>query len=536
MVKAGWPRTVACAVLLPLAVAGHAAEVDVGALPRFAEKPGVTRFESMKAPWRDYFLSARQAVQLPNRLEQCLAFPDLPDTKWPQGYGAAHCHYHWGQVPTAADIKAYLDRNDVAGLEANLVRLFSKHDTPGPEQESTHAFFHQFTELDEASFAEIDALTERWTRLAPESALAATARASYLRGRGWSARGAKFSRHTPREQMDAMSTWFDRAEAEYRRAIRLAPESIDPYIGLVNIGKADRDDVGEWAFKKANAIDPGCADLVYNRMTGLMPRWGGSHRAMEAYMADFAPHVATRPLLANQLSTLYFDYVSVMEHEQKYTPEAAGIVDAAVTRSGLEESLHLAADVALNIKEHADPTRAAALLLQESRFNAIIPWGSRQIGRRLVRDDPAWALAVMQPAVLAEPDNAYGRYLLAAAHYNSGNYKDAERHYLVAAEHADHREDSLRELASMWLLDAGLPQAEAARTAKPYIDRLLEVSPDNGRGLLLRIHATVFAEKSFPMDVVNRFLEVADANDPVQARARDQLQKMMEAKPKGAAQ
>lgn len=487
---------------------------DIEVPPGLDDQAEATLFMDIGPPWRDYFLQARRAEREPDALQRCLASPDFPDTAWPDGYSEMHCHYHFGDSVFPDEIKAHLDRGDIAGLEARVETLMARHDTSGPERESGHRFFHLLTGSDPV----IGPATERWVEMAPHSALAATARATYLRGEGARARGGRFVKRTLPGQLHAMSRWFDQAEAEYRRAIGLRPGLLDAYIGLMNIGKFDRSIVEEEAFAKARDLDPGCAEVAYTRMTALLPRWGGSYPQMEAYWDELAPHLSTTPMLANQQSERYADYVSSMDRELRLQREAAGILELGLRMSGNEDVLHAAAANTLHSDGGSpDRTRAAALLLQESRFRSQSAWGSRHIANFLGRYAPRWALQFAHAAAEEEPGNAWGRYLLAAANYNSGRFTEAERQYLVAARDEVQRPFALRELSAMWLFDAGLSPRDGATRARPHIDQLRELYPDDGQGLLLDIYATAAKKGQVPQELVDRFLEVADLDDPVQA-------------------
>ena len=522
----GWGTALAVVAGILLAGASAAIAKDVAPLP-----PGGSHdlFDHEPEPWRSYFTAARKAEQLADPLERCLAYPDLPGTQWPAGYGAAHCQYHHGRVPTVAETDALVSAGNVDELERRVHVLLATHESDVPERESVHRFFRQFSTQDGLR------VTEQWAARAPDSALAAIAHGNAFRGAGWEARGTKLARETSGEQMRAMSEYFDQAETAFRRAIELQPEWVYPYVGLIDIGAADRDEVGERAFAKANAIDPGCGEVAFRRMRTLEPRWGGTWAAMEEYSKQLAVHVQDRPLLANQLSAPNADIVAMSDKNQGYTPEAIALLESAVRTSGLELALNFAADALINPSEGApDMRRGVAMVLQESRFQPTGAWGDRMIGGYFVRRDPVWARSVLQRAVAAEPDNAYGRYYLGASNYNTGNFDEAETHYLFAADDPDYRADALGELASMWLIDSSLEPKKAAIKAKPYVERLLKAHPKDADGLYLRIVLKAVSPRgSFDEDLIREFIAVADRKNPVQERRRAEMVRMLDAMKNG---
>jgi tetratricopeptide (TPR) repeat protein len=523
-------RWTALAVVAGISLAGASASIarDVAPLPASGSHD---LFNDEPEPWRAYFNAARTAEQLADPVERCLAYPDLPGTQWPAGYGAAHCHYHLGRVPTVAETDALVSAGNVDELERRVHVLLATHETEVPERESVHRFFQQLSEEPKDGLR----ITERWVALAPDSALAAVARGSALKGAGWAARGGKWARETSGTQMRVMSEYFDQAESQFKRAAKLQPGWVYPYVGLMDVGKADRDEVGEWGFKKANAIDPGCGEVAYRRMQALEPRWGGSWGAMEAYANQLAVHVARRPLLANQISAPYADFVSMVDEDQRRTPKVIALLESAVQTSGLEAGLHAAATAIMDPSEgEPDRRRGVAMLLQESRFQPAGTWADRAIGRYFVRRDPAWAKSVLQRAVTADPDDAFGQFNLGAASYNTGDFDEAESHYLAAANDPDYQADALGDLASMWLLDSGLEPGKAVAKAKPFVERLLKAHPKNADGLYLRIVLKAVSPKGFLDEtLIREFLAVADRSDPRQERRRATMAKLLDELKKG---
>lgn len=117
------------------------------------------------------------------------------------------------------------------------------------------------------------------------------------------------------------------------------------------------------------------------------------------------------------------------------------------------------------------------------------------------------------------PEDAYGQYVLAAASYNVGRFKQAEHHYLLARNNPKQEQVVLRDLVTMWMYDAGLPADDAMATAGPYLDELLEKYPRDGRAHLWDWSRREFFGEVIPRAWFVNFLEVADPNDPMQVQA-----------------
>lgn len=480
-------------------------------------------FTDVPAPWRDYLLKARRAELLDERLERCLAYPDLPGNAWPPGYGDAHCRYHFDDPLPIAEVARFVDDGDIAGLEQRIRTVFLRHGEPGGE--GVHQVFGNFANTSDDGAEERLRIAERWIELAPDSGYAALARAEVWRGRGWGVRGTAYVRDTPPAALRAMQTLHEKAVAEFARAVSLQPDLIDAWIGLVDLVKAGSDDpVG--AFAKARALDAGCGELAYRRMNNLQPRWGGSRAAVNAFASQLEPLVLARPLLANQQSSPFADYLGEVDKDELYTPEVLDLLDEAVRLSGDEVSLRMAADVRMNIDgERRDLNRALAELLQVGRFNERTAWADGQLARFLVRRDPTWALRLARQGVAKDPNSAWLHYLQGAAANNSLQFEEAQEQYLVAAVHADYSRAALRELSYMWLMASKLPPAERAARALPFIDRLLAEHPDDGRALFMRMLARSVTAPGQIIDErdVESFLAKADLSDPWQKERYDRI-------------
>lgn len=492
-------------------------------LPAIPDKPEAEVFKDVPAPWRDYLVRARQAERIADPLQRCLAFPDIPGNDWPAGHAEAHCRYHLTPVPGLADVEGYLQRGELATLDAWLQAAVEKHFSDAQFSEEIHRFFELFQDAN----PQTDRITSRWLELAPRSAFALLARGSYLADSAWNARGGKWARETPRESMRAMSRLAGEAVPLIRQAAKAEPRLMPAYVAAMDVAIMDsRPDLEEWAFKAGARLDPGCTELVRFRMRSLEPRWGGTYEAMLAYANQLPALYARRPQIAMYQAAPFGDRGSMLVSADNYTQETAEVLEIAVRTGSSEAHLHDAANVAFSRTDAPkDRTRGLAYLLQESRFNRGGAWADRSIGWNLLRTEPEWALAYLVRAEAADPENAWGQYLLGAANYNARRFEIAEQHYLKAAMDERQRLWSLRELVTMWLYDAGLERKAAAARARPHLDRLMEAYPQDGRGLMYRIDQEAM-ERDGRMDVekMKRFLEVADRSDSAQRRYAEEIE------------
>ena len=417
-------------------------------MPPPPAKVNAAAYQKYEAPWRAHLLKVREAMRIEDPLQRCLAWPDLPDTHWPEGHAAAHCRNHHDPLMASLDLgwlEARVNAGDLAGLNAALDAQLARHFQPEPQfHEAIHYIFDTIR-ADERS----NELRTRWLRLAPEDAYALLARASYYRRMAWKARGGGFAGETPSAQMARMSALVERAMPLYRKAIALNPRLMPAYEGMLNLAKADSlDAVGEEAFAGANAIDPACPTIAKEHMNALLPRWGGSYEQMEAYAATLRPLLAKRPLLALHVAAAYADMGNVLMRGKTADADRAALEadEKAIDASSEEDVLQEAASIALNprIDMPGDKGKSQAYLLQVERFRPTPAWSRYWLAYVFVQDEPAIALRYADALVAADPANSGYRYMLAGSLYNTRQPEAADYHYRILMEDAEYRLTSLR--------------------------------------------------------------------------------------------
>jgi tetratricopeptide (TPR) repeat protein len=518
--------TVLSAVAVGFAFASSTARAEKA--PPIPEELELERYEEIPAPWKEYFIQARAAERIADPLQRCLAFPDLPGTRWPEGHAAAHCRHHFGaQGPTLEELDDLIGRGELARLEQTFDRILARHFAEAEPGEEIHdTLYDQML----AGTAEIDRITAAWIGKAPESAYANLARGAYLRGAAWKARGEDIASETPRESMRRMSELADAAIPYFERAISINPKLIAAHVGLLEIGMLDsRPEIEERAFASAEKVDPACVALANARMRALQPRWGGSYEQMLAYARRISAHVPGRPHLAMYVGAPFADRGNRLAADKQFTAETLEILEIAIAAGSHEGAMRDAANVAINLTGSApDPVKGAAYLLQESRFRENTAWGARQIAWQLVRTEPEWSLKYAYRAVELAPENTFAQYLLGAGLHNVGRFDQAERAYRLALEDPDFRQASLSEVAAMWLYGDSEAQEANAKRAGPYIDLLLREYPDDGWAWMMRLDLDMRMGRPVGIDRLREVLAKLDRNDPRQADYAAMIEEAME--------
>lgn len=142
-------------------------------------------------------------------------------------------------------------------------------------------------------------LIEAWIASAPASAHARTARATWYLGRAWYVRGGGFAKEVSEGAMWEMGRYAALAGQEARTALELDSTHLIAYYELLRALQLTGEPA-EGVLGAGRRHFPGSYILPRQHLNRLLPRWGGSYRAMAA----FAAHVAADSLLNPRLVTL----------------------------------------------------------------------------------------------------------------------------------------------------------------------------------------------------------------------------------------
>jgi uncharacterized protein len=175
----------------------------------------------------------------------------------------------------------------------------------------------------------LEPLLDEWVKQHPKSAPARLARGVYLAARGADARAAKEANETSRAQFQKMEAFFARATSDYYMGAHLDPRSIVPYRGLMGIVMNDPDPAMErLLLDRGLKIQPLSFDLRVAYMWSLLPRWGGSYRAMTQFAEESAPYAARNPRLKALAGYEDWDRGRVLEDHKDYARAEASYTRA----------------------------------------------------------------------------------------------------------------------------------------------------------------------------------------------------------------
>jgi tetratricopeptide (TPR) repeat protein len=382
-------------------------------------------FEGATPAMREFLVAAKAADAIADPLARCLAFPDAPGTQWPAGLARAHCEYAFGPHLTFKDMRAFVDRGDVAGLEARLRADLERHFSATGFSEVIHADFESI-----GGFDGDEDLTRRWLQLAPDSAFALAARGRFLRVLAANARGTDAIGATPPQALRNMADAGAQAITLLQRAIAAEPRLLPAHADLIGVAMMlSEDAVQADAIARAEAVDPGCYPVARARMNALLPQWGGDADARAAYLRELEARVAQRPLLSLALAEdaiaegdFHYGAGRALESRQVLEPAARRFTNAHV---------HYDLARAVLATTPAQMREAVAGYVAAMRFESPHGWWAGDLGQYLVLvfNERQWAVSILEHAVARDPDDGWTRMALAEVYWMAQRRDDAEREY-----------------------------------------------------------------------------------------------------------
>lgn len=445
--------TFAIIVGLALPLAAMAAPASPARMPAL--------FPGVPTELRNYFLDARDADNISDGLQRCLAYPDMPGNKWPANLARSYCDVIQGEKITFAQIRTLIE----AGKHVELEQLFQvqldRHFS-GEHSEHIHSIFDGFNIVNK----EVDELSLRWLALAPKSPFANNARAQFIGHSAWAARGGKFMKDTPRENIERMAVLAPQAIALAGTALRLEPKLLSAYEVIIGMEMLNGGDVlSEAAYQRAIAIDPACRNITRIKMRTFRPRWGGSDEEMDAYARELAPLVKSRPLIAMTMILADDEKADDFDSADMHDAAIAVRIPAAKKAPQVEMVNKLGMRLARNDLGKNQP--ALMYLLTGYRFGFAEFRELREMARILMEfGDHDWARKVLFRAQALKPEDGWVFSYLGQTYFHQKRFEEAAPLLQKAIDGGESRAGALYMQSLNYLMD-GQP-GKAANYAKLY--------------------------------------------------------------------
>jgi tetratricopeptide (TPR) repeat protein len=196
--------------------------------------------------------------------------------------------------PNKLDLLLKLRSRSFAALDSTLTQFASQFIEDFRTESVLSEAFRTFN-VSDASYAP---LFDEWVTRDPGSANARLARAAHLKAMGWKSRGTRYRSETSDEQIRRMAKYFDAATRDCQEALRIRPNDTVAYAMLQEMARA-RGAIGESRRLEAiqSRLYPHSFVARSVHMLNLVPRWGGSYRAMQLFAAEARSYSRENPKL-----------------------------------------------------------------------------------------------------------------------------------------------------------------------------------------------------------------------------------------------
>jgi tetratricopeptide (TPR) repeat protein len=162
----------------------------------------------------------------------------------------------------------------------------------------------------------LEPLLTEWVTQQPTSSAALLARGTFLSAAGWDARGTKLARATRRAQFETMADYFGRAAVDFTAALKLSPNSIVAYHGLLRMMATENNPAAaRQLLDRGLKIQPYSFRMRKTYMENLLPRWGGSYTEMMRFAKESAPYAARNPRIRALGGFVDWDKGRVLERD-----------------------------------------------------------------------------------------------------------------------------------------------------------------------------------------------------------------------------
>jgi tetratricopeptide (TPR) repeat protein len=185
--------------------------------------------------------------------------------------------------PVQRQVVSLLEQRDYPELESVLGSLQLAFEADESASVSLEKAYHAFDKVPRGA----DAAFNEWAKKYPSSYAALTARGSYFYYQGLDARGTEYFRNTPAKNIRAMRSYLGWARLDLEHSLTLTTKPYLSRMTLMSIDRANGNRRGESAqYQEAVKLAPQSVELRVARIFGLEPRWGGSYREMERFLAE----------------------------------------------------------------------------------------------------------------------------------------------------------------------------------------------------------------------------------------------------------
>ena len=246
----------------------------------------------------------------------------------------------------------------------------------------------------EAYLSEVDRLTLQWATEHPQSSLAHVLHAKALFEHGWSYRGGGYVKDVPPEAWKDFHAYLKRAVDYLAKHADVALQDSSAHHLLLQIGRALSWDQRQMAAiaHEGLQLNPDDTSIYFSVAAALLPKWGGSPKALDGYIRAVAEQTRERHGLGMYARL----YVAAADNQFGHALFEDSHADWDKMKQGFEDILARHPDSALRLNRYAymaclAKDRDTVLRLLAKLGERVDPeeWGAN--GQRSLESCKRWA-------------------------------------------------------------------------------------------------------------------------------------------------
>ena len=163
----------------------------------------------------------------------------------------------------------------------------------------------------------ITSLFDEWIAASSDSTAPLVAKAVHLNARAYASRGGRYARNTSEEQFAGMNEFLAKSIDAASTVIKRDPQHTQAYRTLINAARAwgDQAMCGTFARQGLTAV-PASFRIRWSLAMCRLPRWGGSHAALEDIWQQAEPFVVDNPELKILAGVVPWDTGTMAEGDE----------------------------------------------------------------------------------------------------------------------------------------------------------------------------------------------------------------------------
>lgn len=197
----------------------------------------------------------------------------------------------------------------------------------------TNVFSILYFDRDKYEGSDVHKAIEKWLTVAPNSAYAVLYDGLFFYDLGTEARGWKFIKDTPEENLPKMRAYFKKAEVKLLGSLKINPNLIAARRMLINLYSHVSHEAQKQFFLDSIAVLPDNYVIWHAHLFKTTPRWGGSYEQIYEYLKMAKKYFKTDPSIVNRLGGIvYQDTAKVLIYDKEYD-KAMEVIDKGIAVS-----------------------------------------------------------------------------------------------------------------------------------------------------------------------------------------------------------